>query len=134
MNKRKFFQRSLLSLLGLSIVPINAKANLKNKRIEGKFIHMVFFWLNEETDATDFVKSTEAFLKQVDEIKQYHLGHPAMTPRDVVDNSYTVSLVVTFNSKEDQNIYQEHPAHIQYIEDNKMKWREVRVFDSWSAL
>lgn len=95
---------------------------------------MVFFWLKPETDADEFIGSTEAFLKQVSEINSYHLGKPAGTPREVVDNSYSVSLVVTFDSKEDQDIYQKHAAHLQYIEDNSMKWTDVKIFDSWGAL
>ena len=104
------------------------------KYIKGRFIHMVYFWLAPETDVDAFIQSTEGFLKQVDVIKGYHLGKPAGTPREVVDNSYSVSLVVTFDSKEDQDIYQKHEAHLKYIEDNKTKWTEVKIYDSWGAL
>ena len=95
---------------------------------------MVFFWLKPEADADEFITSTESFLKQVKEINSYHLGKPAGTPREIVDNSYSVSLVVTFDSKEDQDIYQKHEAHLKYIENNNMKWTTVKIFDSWGAL
>ena len=132
MNKRSFIQKALLSLGAVTMAStIQAKPK---KQINGQFIHMVFFWLKPEADADDFIKSTEAFLKQVKEINSYHLGKPAGTPREVVDNSYSVSLVVTFDSKEDQDIYQKHEAHLQYIEDNNMKWTTVKIFDSWGGL
>lgn len=134
MKKRTFFRRSILSLLGLSTISLTAKAMAKGRYIDGKFIHMVFFWLREDADVKEFVRGTENFLNQVKEVNSYHLGTPAMTPREVVDNSYSVSLVVTFDSKEDQDAYQKHPAHLRYIEENSMKWTVVKIFDSWSAL
>jgi hypothetical protein len=60
------------------------------------------------------------------------VGEPAGTPREVVDNSYTVCLAATFASKEDQDIYQDHPIHQQYVEDNQDKWTRVQVYDSWA--
>ncbi len=132
MNKRRsFFNKSLLSLAGLSLMPTILKATQKDKVINGRFIHMVFFWLKPETDIADFQQATENFLMQVPEIVNYHLGEPAGTPREVVNNTYSVSLVVTFASKEDQDIYQKHQAHLKYIEENKDKWTDVKIFDSW---
>lgn len=101
--------------------------------ISGKFVHMVFFWLKPETDIKAFMAGTEGFLREVEVVKQYHLGVPAMTPREVVDNSYSVALVVTFASKEDQDSYQNHPAHVQYVEENKDKWTRVQIYDSWAG-
>lgn len=112
-------------------MPTILKATQKDKVINGRFIHMVFFWLKPETDIADFQRATENFLMQVPEIVNYHLGEPAGTPREVVNNTYSVSLVVTFASKEDQDIYQKHQAHLKYIDENKDKWTDVKIFDSW---
>lgn len=104
------------------------------KKIDGRFIHMVFFWLKESTDVDEFIKITEGFVTQIDEVNSYYIGKPAGTPREVVDNSYQVSLVVTFNSKEEQNVYQDHAVHVQYVVDNKDKWNRVQVYDSWGEV
>lgn len=104
------------------------------KVIKGRFIHMVFFWLKDIADADEFIKSTSDFVQQVEVVKGYHLGKPAMTPREVVDNTYSVSLVVTFDSKEDQDTYQKHSVHVKYVEDNKDKWTKVQIYDSWGEL
>lgn len=100
-------------------------------KINGRFIHMVFFWLKDTTDPDEFIQITEAFLKQIGEIRSYHIGKPAGTPREVVDNTYQVSLIVTFDSKEKQGVYQDHAVHVKYVEDNKDKWNKVQVYDSW---
>ena len=42
-------------------------------------------------------------------IKQSHIGIPANTQRDVVDNSYDVSWLAFFNNAEEQDSYQTDP-------------------------
>jgi len=133
-KRRSFFRKSTLSLVGLGALPSVLYAGGSKKKIDGQFIHMVFFWLKDDVDRDVFRKDTENFLKKVPEVVRYHLGEPAGTPREVVNNSYSVSLVVTFNSKEDQNAYQQNTDHKAYVEANKDKWTEVRIFDSWGKL
>jgi hypothetical protein len=121
----------MLAVASISAFPILAKGKGDNKVLEGKFVHMVFFWLKPETDVKEFISGTESFFKQVPEIVKYHIGTPAGTERSVVDNSYSVSLVVTFKSKADQDVYQNHPVHMKYVADNKDKWLDVKIYDSW---
>jgi hypothetical protein len=60
-----------------------------------------------------------------------HIGVPASTEeRDVVDHSYSVSYMAFFDSKEDQDIYQTHPIHLKFVEDNSHLWKKVVVYDS----
>ncbi|MFY0606039.1 MAG: Dabb family protein [Cyclobacteriaceae bacterium] len=129
-KRRAFFKKSALATVSLGLFGTWANASAKNKMIKGDFIHSVYFWLKPETDISAFISGTQDFLNQVPEVIQYHLGTPAGTPRDVVDNSYSVSLIVTFASKEDQDIYQKHPAHLDYVDKNKDKWTDVKIFDS----
>jgi hypothetical protein len=44
---------------------------------------------------------------------------------------YHVALHVYFKDREAHDVYQTAPMHVQFIEENKSKWRQVRVFDSW---
>lgn len=106
---------------------------VSSKEIQGKFVHMVFFWLKPETDQKEFVAGTKAFLEKIDVVRQYHLGTPALTPRDVVDNSYTICLVVTFDTKEDHDRYQQHEAHLRYVEQMKSSWTRVQIYDSFDT-
>lgn len=94
---------------------------------------MVFFWMKDPKDeksVQNFIEGTRAFVRQIKEVKAYHVGRPAMTDRPVVDNSYTVCLVAHFENKNGHDIYQDHPAHLQYIEKSKDLWEKVQVFDS----
>tara|TARA_Y100001972_G_scaffold72018_1_gene87508 strand:- start:1172 stop:1585 length:414 start_codon:yes stop_codon:yes gene_type:complete len=135
MEKRRSFFKKLTGITALlSVGFLNLRAMGKAKKINGRFIHMVFFWLKDSTNPDEFIKITEAFVEQIDEVNSFHVGKPAGTPREVVDNTYQVSLVVTFDSKEEQDVYQDHPIHVKYVEDNKEKWETVQIYDSWGEV
>ena len=133
LKRRSFFSKLAGTAGALGFLSLPLSAMQKSQTINGRFMHMVFFWLKDSTDVDAFIESTQAFVSKVEVVKAFHFGKPAGTPREVVDNSYSVSLVVTFDSREDQDVYQKHPAHVQYVEDNKDKWTAVKIFDSWGV-
>jgi hypothetical protein len=139
-NRRRFIQR-LGGLAALMAIPgardqVIASAVLQppaaQGELGGKFVHTVLFWLVDETMPTrgKFVTEVLKYLKEIEVIKTRHLGRPAGTDREVVDNSYSYCMIVTFDSKEDHDIYQEHPAHQQFIENASSLWTRVQVYDS----
>jgi hypothetical protein len=84
------------------------------KAIEGEFVHIVMFWLkepNNDSIRTHFETVLNTMIKDSLYIKSIHLGTPAKTRRDIVDNSYTYCYIVTFDSQEDQDKYQNELAH-----------------------
>jgi hypothetical protein len=98
------------------------------------FVHHVFFWFKDPENKNDRQKF-EAELKKlvtIENIAEMHLGVPAPTRRDVVDRSYTYSLVATFRNKADHDVYQTHPTHLKFIEECSGLWEKVAVFDSVS--
>lgn len=134
MNTRRSFLKKLsisLGLLGASMMPKQIFA--KNKNIEDMLIHHVYFWLKNPNSAADRKKFEEGIgkLTQVKNIYQSHFGVPAGTEnRDVVDHSYTYSLMVMFTSQADQDAYQIDPIHIQFVSDCADLWTKVVVYDS----
>ena len=101
--------------------------------IKGSFVHVVYFWLKEPTNneiRQKFVKSLSNFIDNSAFIQSKHIGTPADTNREVIDNSYTYCLIVTFNSKEDQDKYQAEEGHIKFLEESKVLWEKVLVYDS----
>lgn len=103
-----------------------------DKELEGGFFHMVYFWLINDSPEVEkqFLKELKDFVGQVEEILKVHIGPPADTDRDVIDNTYSFSLVVTFDSKKEHDIYQEHAAHKKFIENASSLWKKVLVYDS----
>lgn len=96
------------------------------------FVHHVYFWFkdpNNKSDLTHFEKELKNLVK-VPTIKSSHLGKPAQTPRDVVDNTYTYSLLVFFETKEDHDTYQVHDLHNVFIQNCSQYWDRVQVYDS----
>lgn len=99
---------------------------------EPGFIHTVYFWLKEGT--TDEQK--EAFergmesLREVASVRALHFGPPAMTPRDVVDNSYDYGLTMFFEDAAGQDAYQVDAVHEKLIEDHAAIWERVQVYDT----
>lgn len=133
-QRRSFVRKSALGLagwLGLSSFSISQVNTLG-----GDFVHTVYFWMKDPDNAKNnstFTKNLKVFLDAVDVIRTYHIGVPANTPRDVVDNSYTFALIVTFDDKAAHDIYQEHALHKKFIADTQDLWTKVQIYDSISA-
>jgi hypothetical protein len=108
--------------------------NNSYNNLDKLFIHHVYFWLKKPV--TPGMKARfEKGLKElvtIDKIVDYHLGVPAGTDRNVIDSSYSFSLLVTFKNREDQDIYQTHPVHLKFIADCQELWEKVVVYDSVS--
>jgi len=132
-NRRTFIKKSsaALALAGLSTVAKNAEAG--EVKLTNALMHHVFFWLKEpknQAHREQFEKALNALLK-VETIKLSHVGIPAATEeRGVVDNTYTYSYMVMFDTLEDQFVYQKHPIHLKFIEENSHLWNKVVVYDS----
>ena len=103
------------------------------RKIKDTLAHHVFFWLNEPENKEHLNQLLEGLNKliNVETIKMSHIGFPASTEdRDVVDHSYSVSYLAFFVSKEDQDIYQKHPIHLNFVEECSHLWKKVVVYDS----
>lgn len=135
-QRRKFIKKlgGLTALLALpSIAKSNEQAAMKDKgKSEGNFMHVVFFWLKDEDEVSrnKFLSELRKFIDNVDLIKTKHVGSPAGTNREVIDSTWTYSLILSFESKKEQDLYQEHDLHKIFIENASALWEKVQVFDS----
>jgi hypothetical protein len=66
-------------------------------------------------------------------IRDFHIGIPADTHRNVVDRSYDVSWLAVFATAEDQDTYQTHETHLQFVKTCSHLWEKVTVYDSIGA-
>ena len=130
-SKRRIFLKRLGGLAAVLALPASMKAG-KPDDMEGNFLHVVFFWLKNEDEKTKkaFMTELRKFIDNVDLIKSQHIGTPADTDRPVIDNTYSFSLILSFDSKKEHDIYQEHSLHKTFIENASSLWEKVQVYDS----
>jgi len=96
------------------------------------FVHTVYFWINDTApaSATDqLLADCQAYLSKIPGLVAIDAGRPAMTPRDVVDNTYAVGLLTAFADAAGHDVYQTHPLHLEFIARNKANWARVQVYD-----
>ena len=121
---------TLGSLMTLSAVS-NAMAFEKGKDI--MLSHHVFFWLKNPDSAEDLNKLIEGIqtLSKIKTLRVFKVGLPANTPpRPVIDASYSISLLTSFDDVKAHNLYQDDPIHLKFVETYSNLWDKVVVYDS----
>jgi hypothetical protein len=96
------------------------------------FSHVVIFWTDpaKSSAADDLVAGAEKYLRPIPGVRLFHVGRMAKSHREVVDQSYQVALNLTFDTREDQDAYQVHPLHIEFVEKVfKPNCQRVVVYD-----
>lgn len=94
--------------------------------------HHVLFWLKPETTEEQkiaFRKGLES-LEKIETIQGIFIGTPAPIERAVVDTTYTFSLITLFENLEGHNIYQTHPVHLAFLEQFKIYFEKVIIYDA----
>jgi hypothetical protein len=96
-------------------------------------VHNVFFALHDN--------SALAKARLLDACRKYLSNHPGTVyfacgtlaeelQRPVNDRDFDVGLHVIFENQAAHDRYQDAPLHHQFIAENKINWKKVRVFDS----
>jgi hypothetical protein len=96
------------------------------------FLHTVYFWLRDGGTSEDADALAEGVrgLASIPGVLRLHVGRPAGTPRDVVDNSYAVALSVELADTAAHDAYQVHPEHERFIAEHGHLWSRVQVYDA----
>ncbi len=96
------------------------------------FFHVVYFFINSEATAEQIKQFEDGLiaLGKVETLIDYHIGKPAMTPRDVVDNSYDYSIITSFKDKAGHDAYQVDPIHDDFRNAIAGIVDSVRIYDS----
>lgn len=97
------------------------------------FLHMVYFYPAENAGSDDtqkLIAGIQEHLPGIPGVLRLEAGTPAGTPRDVVDNAYSVALLVEFAEAAGQDVYADHPDHLKFIAECSSLWSRVKVFDS----
>ena len=107
----------------------------ENARVDSRMLsHNVFFKLKDP--------SAESRAALVQACHTYLSGHPGVVfyaagglagefDRGVNVRDFDVALHLVFADRASHDAYQAHPRHVRFVEENRERWSEVRVFDSW---
>jgi len=120
----------LVGVLASSCVQIK---NDMSNNFDHTFAHVVYFWFknpDSQADRATFEASLTKFLNNSQYAKTKFIGKPPKATRDVVDDSFTYSLILSFESAEDQAAYQTEAPHKVFIEECEDLWEKVIVYDS----
>lgn len=94
--------------------------------------HNVYFWLKEGL-ADEDIRLFEEGLRSLTEerhVDRGSFGRPASTEvREVVDNSYSYGLNLSFADGNAHDAYQVSDIHNVFVERNSGKWERVVVYD-----
>ena len=129
--------KNVICILVLTLMTIVTFGQNDNEMTEfdSNYSHTVFFWLknpNNQADRTTFETSLRKFLDNSAYAKTQFIGKPPKASRDVVDGSFTYSLIVSFDSAESQQAYQDEAPHKVFIKESSALWTKVIVYDSTS--
>jgi hypothetical protein len=125
-NRRTF-------LTSASLLTLASTSAIASPPVTSPLIHHVFFWLKNPNSKEDLAKLIEGIntLKKTETMNDFKVGRPARTPkRDVIDDSYAVSLFTTFSNLMVHDTYQEHPIHKKFAAEYSHLWSKVQVYDS----
>ncbi|SNR97122.1 Dabb family protein [Hymenobacter mucosus] len=96
------------------------------------FVHHVLFYTPATASEADKAILLEGLqqLVRIPSIKQAHIGTPADTTRDVIERTYTYSLLCLFDGAEQEAQYQHHPIHDEFRTQYARYWEKVVIYDA----
>jgi hypothetical protein len=126
-TRRKFMATGSMAAVGVAL------PQLASAKSAEALVHHVFFWLKNPSSSDDLKKLLEGIgtLRQINSLRLVKIGVPASTEdRDVIDNTYSVSLLTFFDDTKGHDEYQVHPIHKKFVENYSHLWQKVVVYDS----
>lgn len=73
--------------------------------------HIVMFKLNDVSKAEE---AKERFSKVAENVSELKKGEVVINSANAPDSNYTIALICDFDSIDDLNAYQVHPAHKEF--------------------
>ncbi len=94
--------------------------------------HHVFFKLKDRSDEAiqTLLAACKKYLDDHDGLIGFSVGTRDRELDREVNQDFDVSLHCIFQDRPAHDAYQTADRHLQFIEENKENWAEVRVFDS----
>ncbi len=125
--------KKIILLPVVLLVLLSCKEEKTTTEFDSAFVHSVYIWLKNPDSTEDkaaFEASMERFMERSLYAKTKFLGRPPKATREIVDDTYTYNLIVTFASAEDQDRYQTEKAHLDFIEESNHLWDKIVIYDA----
>ena len=125
---------AIVLLLAFSVMPRGLFAqDAGTTQFDPAFTHVVYFWL-ENPDNPEECREFESAVRELMDTSRYtktnFLGRPPRATREVVDDSFTYTMIVTFESAAAQKAYQVEQVHLDFIAKAGHLWKKVLVYDA----
>jgi hypothetical protein len=117
-------------------IPLNRSVYSDTYNINADFmpiLHSVFFYFKPDVSSDAIEAQRVAILNdlsKIESINQIWAGAPEGIERDVVDNTYGMSLHMIFNDLQALQHYQSHPIHVSFLTNHKPNWTGIKVYDT----
>lgn len=124
---------TLLVLLSATAETVYAQAAKDSRGFDPAFTHVVYFWLNNPDNPRDrehFETGLRTLFEDSNYTQTNFLGTPPKASREVVDDSFTYAMIVTFESAEAQQAYQNEAAHLAFVEKTAHLLKRFTVYDA----
>jgi hypothetical protein len=95
------------------------------------FSHVVIFWTDPAKPSApdEVIAGAQKYLAPIPGVTNFNIGKMVPSHREVVDQTYQVGLSIQFENKKVQDDYQNHPLHLEFIDQCKTLWTKVTVYD-----
>src|SRR5688572_3236437 len=120
----------LLSCLTLTACRTGSATTSDNVR-PGHVTHVVVFWLKDPGSAEqrrDLIAACHT-LRDIPGVTDLRVGQPLPSTRPVVDSSYDVAMVITFENEQAMEAYNPHPIHEKLAREFVPKFAKYLVYD-----
>jgi hypothetical protein len=94
--------------------------------------HIVIFWTDPTNPSApdSLIEGAKKYLRDIPGVSHFHAGKMSPSHRPVVEQSYQVGLRIGFENKAAEDAYQNHPAHLEFVEKSfKPNCIKVVVYD-----
>ncbi len=118
----------MLFRISLLVVILTGSASVQAQPV----VHIVLLWLKQPGDSAQRQQLIQASqrLRQIPGIQRLQLGEAVTSERDIVDDSFDVALVFTFEDETAMKSYLIHPLHKKIVkQDIKPLVLRLRVHD-----
>lgn len=124
--------RSLALSVALLAFAACATSPSTSKPGDGSRLHVVLFWLKPDMPASERAAMQTELADQAQKVPgllECHMGGPAGTQRDVVDNSYDLLLVMRFADATAAKGWDTDPLHLALVKRFAPHFAKVVVYD-----